>query len=42
VGQSGPTIDRIEVAEFESGEELREWVKKAAPAFMRKAGGPGR
>ncbi len=38
VGQSGPTIDRIEVAEFESQEELREWLKKVAPAFVRKSG----
>jgi hypothetical protein len=31
-----PTIDDIEVAEFESSEELRAWVKKNAPAFARK------
>ena len=37
VGQSGPTIDRIEVAEFESQEELREWLTKAAPEFVRKS-----
>jgi len=37
VGQSGPTIDRIGVAEFESQEELREWLTKAAPAFVRKS-----
>ncbi len=36
VGQRGPTVDRIEVAEFESNEELREWIKKAVPAFPRK------
>jgi hypothetical protein len=35
VGEKGPTIDRIEVAEFESQEELREWLKKNAPAFLR-------
>jgi hypothetical protein len=35
VGERGPTIDRIEVAEFEGQEELREWLKKAAPAFVR-------
>ena len=28
---------RIEVAEFESQEEMREWLNKAAPAFVRKA-----
>jgi hypothetical protein len=36
VGAAGPTIDRIEVAEFESQEELRDWLKKTAPAFVRK------
>jgi hypothetical protein len=36
VGEGGPTIDKIEVAEFESQEELREWLSKAAPAFVRK------
>jgi hypothetical protein len=34
-GRWEPTIDRIEVAEFESQEELREWLKKHAPAFIR-------
>jgi hypothetical protein len=38
VGDRGPTIDRIEVAEFESQEELQVWLKKAAPAFVCKAG----
>ena len=38
VGEGGPTIDKIEVAEFESHEELREWLKKKAPAFVRKPG----
>jgi hypothetical protein len=33
---SQPTIDRIEVAEFESMEEQRAWLEKAAPAFVRK------
>src|SRR6266702_2118369 len=27
-GQGEPTIDGIEIAEFDSSEELREWVKK--------------
>jgi hypothetical protein len=36
VGELGPTIDRIEVADFESNEETQEWVKKNAPAFVRK------
>jgi hypothetical protein len=35
VGESGPTIDRIEVAEFESQDALREWLGKNAPAFLR-------
>ena len=35
VGEKGPTIDRIEVAEFESQEELREWLKKQAPTFLQ-------
>jgi hypothetical protein len=35
VGQTGPTVDRIEVAEFESQEELREWLRTTAPAFLR-------
>jgi len=34
-GHGEPTIDRIEIVEFESGEELREWVKNNAPAFAR-------
>jgi hypothetical protein len=35
VGEKGPTIDSIEVAEFEKQEELREWLKKKAPGFLR-------
>jgi hypothetical protein len=35
VGESGPTIDRIDIAEFETAEERREWLKKRAPAFVR-------
>ena len=34
-GKGEPTIDRIEPAEFDSSEELREWVKKNVPAFVR-------
>ena len=34
VGETGPTVDSIVVAEFESHEELREWLKKHAPAFL--------
>jgi hypothetical protein len=35
-GRGEPTIDRIEVAEFESHEELTAWLKKAAPVFLRR------
>ncbi len=35
-GVTGPTIDRIDIAEFETHDELREWLKKHAPAFVRK------
>lgn len=33
VGDDGPTIDSIEVAEFESHEALKEWLGTHAPAF---------
>jgi hypothetical protein len=35
VGETGPTIDSIEVAEFESHDALKEWLSKKAPAFVR-------
>ena len=35
VGETGPTIDSIEVAEFESHAELKEWLGNNAPAFLR-------
>jgi hypothetical protein len=35
VGETGPTIDSIKVAEFESNDALKEWVNKNAPAFSR-------
>jgi hypothetical protein len=35
VGDSGPTIDSIQVAEFESQAALKEWLSKNAPAFVR-------
>jgi hypothetical protein len=35
VGNAQPTIDKIEIVEFESVEELREWVQNHAPAFAR-------
>jgi len=38
VGETGPTIDSIEVAEFESQAALKEWLKEHAPAFLGKPG----
>ncbi len=35
VGETGPTIDSIQVMEFESHEALKEWLGKTAPAFLR-------
>ncbi|OWK47335.1 hypothetical protein [Fimbriiglobus ruber] len=35
VGAGGPTVDAIEVGEFESLTDLREWVRAKAPAFLR-------
>ncbi len=34
-GEMEPTIDSIEVAEFESHADLKEWLSKKAPAFLR-------
>src|SRR5438132_8505741 len=34
VGEKGPTIDRIEVAEFESHAGVKAWISKHAPAFL--------
>ena len=33
VGENGPTIDRIKVAEFQSHQELKEWLEQNARAF---------
>jgi hypothetical protein len=38
VGETGPTIDSIEVAEFESHSALKEWLGKRAPEFLQYAG----
>lgn len=38
VGEKGPAIDGIEVAEFESHDALKEWLKRKAPAFLREQG----
>jgi len=35
VGKSGPTIDSIKVAAFESQADLKEWLSKNAPAFVQ-------
>lgn len=35
VADSGPTIDSIQVEEFESQAALKEWLSKNAPAFLR-------
>ena len=34
VGDTAPTIDSIEVMEFESNDDLKEWLAKTAPAFL--------
>jgi len=36
VGEKGPTIESIELAEFESNDAVKEWLKKKAPEFMQK------
>jgi hypothetical protein len=36
VGDTGPTIDSIQVAEFESHEAIKEWLGQHAPAFLCK------
>jgi hypothetical protein len=35
VGETGPTIDSIQVGEFESQTDLKAWLAKNAPAFVR-------
>ncbi|MBA4062584.1 MAG: hypothetical protein C0501_02535 [Isosphaera sp.] len=35
VGETGPTIDSIEIEEFSSQDALRAWIKTHAPAFAR-------
>jgi len=34
VGETGPTIDSIEIGEFTNHEQRREWIKKRAQAFL--------
>ena len=35
VGNDGPTIDSITVAEFESHGQLKDWIGQNAPAFLK-------
>src|SRR5262249_43931939 len=35
VGETGPTIHSIEVAQFESQAALKEWLQEKAPGFVR-------
>jgi hypothetical protein len=35
VGETEPTTDSIEVAEFDSHAALKEWLSQKAPAFVR-------
>jgi hypothetical protein len=34
VGESGPTIDSIQVIEFESNSELIKWLESHEPTFL--------
>jgi hypothetical protein len=36
VGDSGPTIDSIQVEEFETQAAIKEWLAQHAPAFLQK------
>jgi len=38
VGETGPTIDRIEVAEFETRAALKKWLEAKALAFLQGTG----
>ncbi|EAQ81481.1 hypothetical protein DSM3645_27907, partial [Blastopirellula marina DSM 3645] len=38
VEDSSPTIDRIEIGEFESHDALKQWLGKEAPAFVQTLG----
>lgn len=35
VGETGPTIDSIEIQEFGTQDGVKEWLKKNAPVFLR-------
>lgn len=34
-GEKAPTVDKIEVGEFETHAEIKEWLQKIAPAFAK-------
>ena len=34
LGERGPTVDSIEIGEFESNEDLRTWVGEHAPTLL--------
>ena len=34
VGDTGPTTDGIQLKEFDSQVDLKEWLSKTAPAFL--------
>lgn len=36
VGETGPTIDSIEIQEFGSQDAMKEWLQKNAPGFIAK------
>jgi hypothetical protein len=36
VGQEEPTIDGIDIAEFNTNLKLDRWLKKTAPVFVQK------
>jgi hypothetical protein len=35
IGEKGPTIESIEIAELETKAAVKEWISKNAPAFVR-------
>jgi hypothetical protein len=37
-GAGEPTIDGIDIAEFQTAEEQQEWLRRRAPAFLRPPG----
>jgi hypothetical protein len=37
-GKAEPTIDGIDIAEFQTAEAQQDWLKKKAPAFLRPQG----